>query len=422
MKRKGKIWILGVLASLLALLLSACSSEDTEDTGDDEKVTLTMGSWRTEDTALYQKVIDKFNEEYPNIQIEYSPTKNTEYNTILNTALQGGEGPDIFHLRPYAPGIELADAGYLVPLDDLEGLGVFPESALEASRGSDGKQYGVPLNISTTQMFYNKKIFSDLGLEEPKTWDEFIELNETLLSEGITPIALGTKEGWLLSAFHGMVAPAFYDESYIESLIAGEKDFTSEECVASLEAMHQLKKYFPENYEGLGMEDIRTLFFTEKAAMFPMGSWEIEVLRSMNPDLDFGFFPMPSAIGNEPTVTTWVDGSFAINANSEHIEEAKVFLEFMTTEEFGTLFTEEFKMISAIPGVTSNDELVNGLSQAVEERPTPYLILVHFAGGNPSTKVTLETELQGMYLGEKTPQEVAEAVQANAETWFEPFQ
>lgn len=418
----GKLWIIGILAMIF--IISGCSSKNSGNSNDDsEKVTLTIGSWRTEDTAGYQKLIDKFNEEYPNIELKFNPTKNTEYNTMLNTALQAGEGPDIFHLRPYAPGIELADAGYLVPLDDLEGLDIFPESSLQASKGSDGKQYGVPLNISTTQMFYNKKIFADLGLEAPQTWEEFIEINETLLAEGITPIALGSKEGWLLSATHGMFGPAHYGgNDFVEAITAGEKNFTSDEFVASIEAMDDLKKYFPKNYEGLGMEDIRTLFFTEEAAMFPMGSWEIEVVRSMNADLDFGFFPMPSAVGKDPTVTTWVDGSYAINANSEHIEEAKLFLEFMTTEEFGKLFTKEFKMISAIPGVESDDELVNGLSQAAAENSTPYMLLVHFAGGNPSTKATLETELQGMYLGERTPQEVAETIQENAATWFEPFQ
>ena len=112
------------------------------------------------------------------------------------------------------------------------------------------------------------------------------------------------------------------------------------------------------------MEDIRTMFFTGEAAMFPLGSWEIEVLREMNPDLDLGFFPMPSAVGKEPTITTWVDGSYAINASSEHKEAAKKFLQFMTTEEFGTMFTEEFKMISAIPGVESDDELVNALRKS----------------------------------------------------------
>ena len=112
--------------------------------------------------------------------MEFKPSKNTEYNTILNTALQSGEGPDIIHLRPYTPGIELADAGYLEPLDDLEGLDQYPEETLAASKGSDDKQYGVPLNMSTTQMFYNKKMFEEMGLEEPQTWDEFMALNEKI--------------------------------------------------------------------------------------------------------------------------------------------------------------------------------------------------------------------------------------------------
>lgn len=431
MKKVHKWWMSGLLA--IILVVSGCSSnkggekEPVSKPGGNpeekvEKVQLTMGSWRTEDVDKYKKVIEKFNEKHPNIEIKFSPSKNTEYNTILNTALQGGEGPDIFHLRPYAAGIALADSGYVEPLDGLKGLDVFPESSLMASKGADGKQYGVPLNISTTQMFYNKKIFKDLGLEIPKTWDEFIEINETLLKEKMVPISLGSKEGWLLSAAHGMIGPAHYGGTeFVEKITKGETDFTSAEFVNSLKAMNDISKYFPANSEGLGMEDLRTLFFTEEAAMFPMGSWEIEVLREMNPDLDFGFFPMPSAVGKDATVTTWVDGSFAINANSKHKEEAKTFLEFLTTEEFGNLFTEEFKMISAIPGVSTDDELVNGLIKAVEEQSTPYMFVVHFTGGNPTTKSTLETEMQGMYLGQQSPEEVAQKVQDNAATWFEPF-
>lgn len=433
MKQMGKVWVFGLFA--LILVLSACSSNDaggsetegnSEGEGEvnkSETINLTIGSWRTEDKERYQVLIDAFNKKHPDIELEFKPTKNTEYNTILNTALKGGEGPDIIHLRPYAPGIELADAGYMEPIDDIAGLDVFPESSLQASKGSDGKQYGVPLNISTTQMFYNKKIFEELGLEKPQTWEEFIELNETLQSEDYIPIALGTKEGWLLSSTHGIIGPAHYGANkFVEKITTGEVDFTSSQFTDSIKAMDSLKKYFPDNYEGLGMVDMRTLFFTGKAAMFPMGSWEIEVLREMNPDLELGFFPMPSAVGKEPTITTWVDGSYGINANSEHKEAATKFLEFMTTEEFGKLFTKEFKMISAIPGIESDNELVNGLSKAADEIATPYMMLVHFSGGNPTSKVTLENELQGMYLGEKTPEGVTESLQKNAETWFEPFQ
>lgn len=431
MKKISKFWMFG-LFMLVLVLSAACSEESGEKAGEGkdadtetetETVTLTIGSWRTEDKAGYEKVIEAFNENNPDIKIEFKPSKNTEYNTLLNTALQSGEGPDLIHLRPYASGIALADAGYIEPLDGVEGLDVFPEASLAASKGSDGKQYGVPLNMSTTQMFYNKKIFSDLGLEEPKTWDEFIELNETIKKEGITPIAFGSKEGWLLSAVHGIFGPAHYGgNEFVEKITKGETDFNSTEFVNSIKAMDEIKGYLPDNYEGLGMEDIRTLFFTEKAAMFPMGSWEIEVLRGMNPDLDFGFFPMPSAIGKDKTITAWVDGSFAVNANSKHKEEAKKFLEFMTTKEFGELFTKEFKMISAIPDVTSEDELVNGLSEAVATISTPYMMVVHFSGGNPTSKATLELELQGMYLDQQTPEGVAEKVQENAEIWFEPFQ
>lgn len=432
MKVVNKLWWLAIL--VVVLLVSACSNDsakndgastNTDSNGSDvgEDVELTIGSWRTEDVAKYEKVIEKFNEKHPNIKVTFNPTKNTEYNTILNTALQAGEGPDIFHLRPYASGIELGESGFVEPINDLEGLEIFPEEALMASKGKDGTQYGVPLNLSTTQMYYNKEIFADLGLNEPKTWDEFIELNEKLLAEDITPISLGSSEGWLLSAAHGIIGPALYGgNEFVDKITAGETDFTSEEFLNSVKAMEDLSKYFPANYEGLGMEDLRTLFFTGEAAMFPMGSWEIEVLREMNPDLDFGFFPMPSALGKEATITTWVDGSFAINANSKHKEAAKQFLQFLTTEEFGQLFTEEFGMISAIPGIVTDDELVNGLSAAVNEMSTPYMFVVYFTGGNPTTKTTLETEMQGMYLGENKPEDVVEKVQENAETWFEPFQ
>ena len=186
--------------------------------------------------------------------------------------------------------------------------------------------------------------------------------------------------------------------------------------------MDDLKKYFPDNYEGVGMEDMRTMFFTEQAAMFPLGSWEIEVVRGMNPDLDFGYFPMPQQNGGEPAITAWVDGSYAVNANSKHKEAAKKFVEFMATEEFGKLFTNEFKMISAIPGVTSEDELVNSLGKAITENSTPYMMVIDFAEGNPTTKATFETELQGMYLGDQTPEEVAKKVQESAKSWYKPFQ
>lgn len=429
MKQMNKWLFLFLL--LLVVALVGCSSDkkstssttpDKEDKGNTEKVSLTIGSWRTEDVAKYEKVIALFNEQHPDINIAFNPTKNTEYNTVLNTALQAGEGPDIFHLRPYAAGLKLAEAGYVEKITGLKGLDAYPEEALIASCDQEGNQYGVPINLSSTQFFYNKKIFKDNNLEIPTTWDEFIALNDKLLEKGITPIAMGTKEGWLLSLLHGIVGPAIYEgNDFYQAVLAGEKDFTDPKFIESIQVMNDLKKYFPANSEGLGMDDIRTLFALGDAAMFPLGSWEIPVVLEMNPDLDLGYFPIPSKAGNK-TVTTWVDGSFAINANSKHKDAAKLFLEFLTTKEFGELFVKEFSMISAIPGITSDNALLNDISKSTENEATPYMWVTNFTGGDPTTKSLLESELQGMYLGQVTPEEVAKKVQENAKTWFTPFQ
>src|SRR5690625_2781017 len=97
MKSIKSLWLVSLLS--IVLILAACSSESggnettEDDTGKDpednsEEIVLNMASWRTEDVAQYNKIIEKFNEKHPNIKINFNPTKTTEYNTVLNTALQ----------------------------------------------------------------------------------------------------------------------------------------------------------------------------------------------------------------------------------------------------------------------------------------------------------------------------------------------
>ncbi|UFJ41438.1 extracellular solute-binding protein [Brevibacillus humidisoli] len=417
----------------LSMFLAACGGESgntgTSNGGDqaageqpkEEQVVLQMHSWRVEDKAGYEKIIKEFENENPGIKIEFKPFKATEYNTILNTALQSDSGPDIIQLRPYQSGMALADAGHLEPLDDVAGMKDFPQDVIAAATAKDGKIYGVPLSINSTQIFYNKKIFEENGIQEPKSWDELINVAKTLKEKGITPFAFGSKEGWLLSLTHGVIAPGAYNgNQFVDQIVKGETNFLSPEFLKSLERMNELVPYFPDNFTGLDGNDIRTLFFTEKAAMYIHGSFELEVLRQMNPDLQLDFFPMPTEDGKS-VITTWVDGSWGVNAKSAHKEEAKKFMEFLASKKFGELFANEFKRISAVPGVSVDDPLVNKMAELSQSSSTPYLILVHFNEGNPTPKATIENTLQGMYLGERTPEQVAQEVQKAAETWFEPF-
>lgn len=386
------------------------------------KVKLVMGSWRTDDKAIYEKVFAEFNKQYPNIEIEFSPTKSTEYNTVLSTALQTGEGPDIIHLRPYSAGIELGDAGYIEPINGLPGLEVFPADVLAASTNKEGKVYGVPMALNTVAIMYNKKIFKDNNLEIPKTWDELIQLSQTLKDNKVIPFGFGAKDGWILSITQGVIGPAGYGgNSFVDKLLKGEKKFTDAEYVSSIQIMQDLAPFFPDKFTGISYEDMRTMFATEQAAMYVLGDFDVSVIQSMNPALDLGVFPVPSKVaGASPTVSTYVDGSYAVNANSKHKEEAKKFLEFATSSEFGNLFANEMKRVSPIPGVTVNDPIIAEFAELANTVSTPYLMVTNFNSGNPTTKVTLETSLQAFYLDKMNAQQVAEELQNNADTWFKP--
>ncbi|MEX2415572.1 MAG: extracellular solute-binding protein [Paenibacillaceae bacterium] len=443
MKRRTQLILIALV--IMAIMIAGCSSnneanavnqsgnnnkggtqvdEKVDEKGQTEKVKLTIGSWRTEDTEAYNKIIAEFTKSNPNIEIEFKPTKNTEYNTVLNTALQTGGGPDIIHLRPYAAGRQLADAGFLEPIDGIKGLDIFAKETLIAATGSDGKVYGVPTVFSSTQIFYNKKLFQQHGIQVPKTWDELLKAADTLKGNNIVPFAFGSKEGWLLSLTHGMVGPSHYGGTdFVNKATSGETNFASKEFIASLQALKDLTPYFPDNYIGLGMDDIRNLFVTEQAGMFVMGDWELAVMQKTNPDLDIDLFPVPPATADgEASVTAWVDGSFAVNAKSANKEAALKFLEYMTTKEFGTLVVNELKKPSTIAGVTANDPLVAKISEYANSISTPYMFVVHFNSGNPTSKATLETSLQGMYLNELTPEQVSDAVQKSVDSWFKPAQ
>ncbi|MCS7463735.1 extracellular solute-binding protein [Paenibacillus doosanensis] len=425
-----------VLAAALAVSLAGCSSSSDpapatapkDSKGDQpnaassqQKVKLTMGSWRTEDKEAYEKIIKEFQKNNPNIEIAFNPTKNTEYNTVLNTALQTGSGPDIIQLRPYAAGIALADAGYLEPLDSLKGLSVMSKETLAAATGKDGKVYGVPTVFSSTQIFYNKKLFQKFNIEVPKTWDDLIKAAETLKQNKVTPFAFGSKEGWILSLTHGALGPGFYGGTdFVKKVTSGQTNFKDPAFLSSIDMMQGLTKYFPDNYVGLSMDDMRNLFVTEQAGMMVMGDWEIAVMKKMNPALEMDVFPVPAPNGGKASVTTWVDGSFSVNKASKNKAEAMKFIEFMTTKEFGNLVANELMKPSTIPGVQASDPIVTKISEYANSIATPYMFVVHFSAGNPTSKTVLETSMQGMYLNKQTPQQVTEEVQKSVDTWFKP--
>lgn len=413
--RKIGLMFVALLFSIVSVACSSESSGNGDSASGEDVVELELYSWRTEDREAYEKIIEVFEEQNPGIKVNFQPYESTEYNTILTNALVSGTGPDIAQLRPYSGSRTIADNDYLLPLDDVDGIDEIDESYLEAAKGSDGKVYGVPLTLNAGVIFYNQNIFEELGLSVPETWEEFIEVSKELKNNDIVPIAQGGRDAYLLSMLHGVISPTAYGQGFVDDVMDGNAELTDSRMVTSLVRMEELEEFLPKDFIALDDNDAQAMFYAEEAAMYINGDYRLETFESNIPDIPIDVITGFKDENGEAPVMTWVDSSYGIVEGSKNEEEALKFIKFMTTQEFGQLFSDNLNRVSAIDGVNAEHEVVQKVTAASEESSTPYLMLVHYGEGSPSTKTIFEDGLQGMYLNEISKDELLEKSQENAE-------
>lgn len=443
--KRNRFLAAGALALAAAMTLGACApsststppSEEQEetgeastgdgDTGSADDVTLKVWSWRTEDVDAYDRIFSVFEDAHPGIKVEFEAFQNTEYNQILTTGLAGSDGPDVPMVRAYGQLQPNIEAGQLEPIDGkVDGLDAIPDSIMSGAMGKeDGQTYAVPLATQVLQVFYNKAIFEEHGLEVPTTWDDFIAVQDALLEADVVPFAVGAKDDWMLPIVHDIFGSARYGADVFEGkVLSGDTDFNDPDYVASLEILNDMTKYMVDDVVGVGYTDSQIQFTTGQAAQFPGGSFEIATFRSQAPDLEFGTYQVPlppSAVVDAPVSPAYADGNFAINSASEHKDEAFVLMNWLATAEFGQLVADELNQFSPIPGVNYDDEVMAEAWGNYEKNPVaPYLLLVDFRYGEPLGTAVLGTEVQKMLLGEKSPAEVADALQVGVSEWFTP--
>ncbi|WP_167138619.1 extracellular solute-binding protein [Diaminobutyricimonas sp. TR449] len=426
MKKRTLMLVGGVAASALALVGCAPGEVGGGEASDGEETTLTIWSWQAQSSADWERVFDVYEEANPNITIEFEGFEATEYNQLLSTGLAGRDGPDVAAIRAYGGAQGPIQAGQLVAIDDIvDGLDQYDPIVLQAAQGrEDGATYGVPFAYQTMHMYYNKDIFDEQGLEEPKTWDEFIALQEDLLAADITPMALGAREDWVLPMFHDLVGSARYGGSdFAAEVQAGTKDFTDPNYTASLQLVKDMQEYLDPNVNAIAVADATLQFTSGQAAQWPGGSFDLKVFQDGAPDTEFGVYQVPPAPGSvlkNAVTPSYADGSFGINAASENQEAATDLLNWMTTVEFGQLVADEIKQFSPLEGVEYSDPLMKEMNKLYMENPSPYLLLVDFRYGDPTGTAVLGPDIQAMFLGQKTPEQLAADLQSGVSTWFTP--
>lgn len=394
------------------------------------QTTLSFWSWRVEDVEFYNDIGKQF-EKQTGIKIVYTPYKNTEYNTILATALAAGTGPDIIHTRAYGGLAQLSDAGYLLPIDAklVPNLGQFPASLLNAARGftdaTKKKIYGVPFATQSLGFFYNKDLLARAGVTRlPDNWPDFKAMLARIKAAGITPLANGPKDGISLEQLFGVIGPMFYGGTeYFNDVTKGKKTFNDPGFIKALEEVASLKEFMPPNYAGIGYPEGRTLFTNGGAAFFQTGGFDIAYFRDNNPKLNFDFMAAPPLTrGGRTYVPTFADGNYSINSKTKNVDAAIKFLNFLSTKEYGQQFTEKLSQASAIPGTKAKDPTLAKIIEETGYYGTPFLTLVGFRYAAPTGTELIRSGIQKMILGQATGKQVAEEMTKGVATWFKPFQ
>lgn len=416
MNSRRSVAIILTVTVMSALALSGCAPTTGGDGGGDGDVTLSVWSWRTEDAAGFETIFDVYEESHPGVTVEFKPFKSTEYDLILSTGLAGTDGPDVPMLHAGPGGLApLVAADRLLPLDPdiVTSLNDFDPAILSTGGQvpDDDNIYGLPIALQTLQMFYNKQIFADNGIEVPTTYDEFLEANETLAAAGITPMSTTGKDNWMLGIALGVVAGGYWAAgSYFDGLADGSATLADGPFAESVQKMQDVVPYFPANFTGVNYTESQILFTSGQAAMYPGGSFELGFFQLTAPDLDLGVFsvPAPDDADGGAVVPSWVDADFGVSKASPNQDAALKLVNWMGTAEFAQLYVDELKQISPVKGVEPSDPVLKEIIAAYQASPGSYIPVGLFAGGDPDTSVTLATSLQNMFAGTGDPTSVAQ--------------
>jgi raffinose/stachyose/melibiose transport system substrate-binding protein len=411
------------MISLLVLLLSVPVFLAVAD-----PVAIVFGSWRTEDIDRMNRINQVFQQKNPNIQVQFSPTKNTEYDAQVRSSLAAGVGPDVMFTRSYDGGRVLYDSGYLQVLNTLvPGIATLPETAQNAWRTEDGKEYSVPILGVAHGVYYNKDTFDKYGLKEPKTWGEFLAACKKLKDNGETVIAQGIKEPWsLYEVVYSGLGPNFYGgEKSRQKLIRGQMKLTDKPFVDAFAAIKELVPYFATGYQGLNYVDMQQLFVSGKAAMYIGGSWELGPFKDMGLDFNMGWFAPPVVhAGDRLQYCFHVDSGLGLNAKSKHQSEAVAYLKWTTTPEFAQLLMNELPgLYSFVPGDYnfSNPVAKKILDTSKNADLTVRTVWEKLSAQDPSGNILMWEAMFKLCNGDLSPSQAAAYVQDRVASWYKPF-
>jgi ABC-type glycerol-3-phosphate transport system substrate-binding protein len=410
-----------------ALALGGCAPSSTDSGSGDGAVTLTL--WHNSTTGdgkqYWEDTAAAFETANPGVTIEIQAIQNEEMDGKLQTALNSGDAPDLFMARGGGKLADIVDAGQV--MDITSGITSATKDAVGGSLSAfaiDGKNYGIPVAVLPSGIFYSADLFEAAGVTTPPaTIDDLEEADAALKASGVAAIAVGAKDAWPAAHWYYNFALRACSKEVIDEASA-TRAFDDPCWLAAAENLESFLATSPFNDGFLttpaqqGAGSSAGLVANHQAAMELMGAWNPGVIASLTPDTqplaDLQWFPFPEVPGGDGApgaMMGGVDGySCWVNAPEECVE----FLNFLAEKANQEAYAEAFQTLPAstqAQSVVTTPALQDVLA-AYNDAPYVVLWLDTMLGQNIGN--ALNVAVVDLFAGQGSAQGVVDAVVAAA--------
>lgn len=329
-----------LVITLLCLFLSNISGCQTLNLKKDDHI-INLTFWHginpPNNRDIFNKLVDKFNQTHPDIQIEsiYAGQLEQQIPKVL-TAVVGNVPPDILFFNPQITG-QLVEAGAIRPLEEWLNKSPIQSEIMPTCFGEmqlNEHIWSVPLFAGNIAIFYRKDLFKAAGIDElPKTWQQFREVAKKLTMDKngdnrpdqyglLMPLGKGE---WTVSMWYPFLFSN--DGTVVKN---NHPHLVNEQTITTLQFWQDLiqdgSTQFSAPERGFEEDD----FISGRVAMQLTGPWTF-IMKS---NVDYGVMPIPSKIKPASVITS--GNLFVMKTTPEREKAAWKFLEYIVSQEFQT--------------------------------------------------------------------------------------
>lgn len=379
--------IIGVIIAFVVLLVVmifflAFGSKDSKKKAPkvgSEDITLTY--WRLfDDKETFEPVIKEYQEENPNVKIEYKKLTYAEYEKNLLEALAGGRGPDMFSIgNSWVP--KYKDKVTPMP-EDMMSVEEYGKSFFKVATLDNvfkNRIYGVPLSMDSLALYVNNDILNKTELNDPPdTWEKLVGKpgDPTLPGQLATlnnrqgdvfnqsAIALGNttanRAQDVLALLMLQQRTDMVDENKEKALFNLTKKVEGRDIYLGTEALKFYTSFADPrspNYSwNNAMGDSVKAFAQGKIAYMLSYAYTAPTLERLNPSLNYSIFNAPQIGGQDPVnyANYWTE---VVSKDSKYQAEAWKFLSFISSRYRVSSYLEAAKKVSSRPDISTGGKL-----------------------------------------------------------------